>query len=73
MRQKLAFYALAMQAKYGDCEENAPSKFWIADWVKWNAWNRMRGTPPRDAVKEFIKYAEAILAYMRSGIPELEE
>ena len=63
MRHKLAFYALAMQAKYGDCEENAPSKFWIVDWVKWNAWNRMRGTPIRDAVKEFIMYAEALLAY----------
>lgn len=59
MKHKLAFYALAMQAKYGDVEEKAPMKIWIVDYVKWNAWNRMRGTPPRESIKQFIMYAEA--------------
>ena len=73
MKHKLAFYALSMQAKYGDTEERAPSKFWIIDYVKWNAWNRVRGNSPRQATKNFIMYAEAYLAYQRSGIAQLEK
>lgn len=73
MKHKLLFYALAMQSKYGDADEDAPSKFWLVDWVKWNSWNRLRGVAPRDAIKQFIMYAEALLAYLLSGVPELEE
>ena len=73
MKQKLTFYALAMQSKYGDPDENAPSKFWIIDWVKWNSWNRVRGTAPREAIQNFIMYAEAMLSYLLSGVPKLEE
>lgn len=62
-----------MQAKYGDADENAPSKFWLVDWVKWNAWNRVRGMSPRVAVRNFIRYAEAMLAYLLSNNPKLQQ
>lgn len=73
MKQKLYFYAWAMQAKYGDADEEAPSRFWIVDYVKWKAYDRVRGTAPRDAVRTFILYAEAQLALHKSGMEVLEK
>lgn len=60
--EKLALYGLSQQSKFGDVKEDKPSIWYIKDYFKHGAWEKMKGTSQEEARKQFIQYSEALLA-----------
>lgn len=71
--QRLALYAISQQSKFGDNYDDTPSAFWIKERFKHNAWLKMKGVPSDEARKQFIQYAEAIMAWKKCPIKAISD
>ena len=60
-RIRLLMYGLSCQAKWGDNDEECPSRWNLKAYYKWDAWTKQAGRPRTDARKDFIKLAEALM------------
>lgn len=50
----LILYSLFKQATVGDCNTAAPGMLDFTGKAKWNAWNKLKGTPSDDAKAQYI-------------------
>ncbi|WFD33509.1 acyl-CoA-binding protein (ACBP)/diazepam binding inhibitor (DBI)/endozepine (EP) [Malassezia cuniculi] len=53
--QQLQMYGLYKQATEGDVTTAKPGIFDFAGRLKWDAWNKLKGTSKEDAEKEYIR------------------
>ena len=70
-RIRLLMYGLSCQAKWGDNDEEEPSRWNLKAAWKWDAWTKQAGRPRTDARKDFVKLSEAIFG-VESDDPELQ-
>eukprot|EP01138_Halocafeteria_seosinensis_P014149 gb/GECG01014447.1/.p1 GENE.gb/GECG01014447.1/~~gb/GECG01014447.1/.p1 ORF type:complete len:449 (+),score=76.93 gb/GECG01014447.1/:1-1347(+) len=58
--KKLKFYALYKQATEGDNKEEKPGYFsgGLAKNMKWEEWNKLKGTPKEEAMKQYLDLAK---------------
>ncbi|RNF01282.1 putative acyl-CoA binding protein [Trypanosoma rangeli] len=64
---KLTFYGLYKQATTGDVNVSKP---WVMDFVgraKWDAWNRLRGMSPDEAMRRYTAELHTLLVSGTSG------
>ena len=64
---------MSQQSKYGDNNDPAPTKVNIKGNLKHKAWNKMKGKSQDEARKQFITYAEAIIASKMADDPIIKE
>jgi len=57
----LKWYAISMQGLYGDNHAPEPSFIDIAERLKWNAYEAIKGMDRGEAREKFIKHAEKVL------------
>jgi len=53
---------LYKQATVGDNDTAEPSVFNLKGKYKWKAWDQLKGTSQEDAEKQYIKFADELLA-----------
>ncbi|CAG89732.1 DEHA2F22638p [Debaryomyces hansenii CBS767] len=58
----LDLYGLYKQATVGDNDTAEPSVFNLKGKYKWKAWDQLKGTSQEDAEKQYIKFADELLA-----------
>lgn len=61
--QKLAFYAISHQLRFGDNNTPEPSIVDVRAHMMWDAWNKMKGTDKKKAARIFMNYVEALFAF----------
>ena len=61
--QKLAFYGISHQVRFGDNNTPEPSAMDVKKHMMWEAWNKMKGTDRKKASAIFMKYIEALFAF----------
>ena len=52
--KQLHMYALYKQATAGDAPQTAVMSLDLSAGAKWGAWNRVRGTPAADAMRDYM-------------------
>ena len=72
-KQRLALYGMSQQSKYGDNNDPTPAKVNIKGNLKHKAWNKMKGKTQEQARKQFITYAESIIASKLAEDPVIKE
>ncbi|KAK9467865.1 acyl-CoA-binding protein [Lipomyces arxii] len=58
----LKLYALFKQATVGDNTTPKPGVFDLKAKYKWNEWDALKGTSQEEAEKEYITFAEGLIA-----------
>lgn len=56
----LQLYAYYKQATIGDINIEQPSIINYTNYLKWNAWNDLRGLTKKTAMKKYIKYVDKL-------------
>ena len=55
--EKLEIYGLSQQAKHGDVDTPQPIRLWVRERAKWDAWNKLKGMPQKEAKEQFLMRA----------------
>lgn len=56
----LKIYALYKQASVGDNAEKKPGFVDMVGRAKWDAWNGLKGTSSKDAMKQYVDLIESL-------------
>ena len=56
----LKLYALFKQATKGDATGDPPGGFDFVARAKFDAWSAVKGTPPNDAMKQYVDLVESL-------------
>jgi acyl-CoA-binding protein len=55
--QMLVAYALFKQVNFGDCNIEKPPLYDVVSVAKWEAWNKLKGLPSKDAKQAYLEFA----------------
>lgn len=61
-KELLKLYGLYQQANYGDNRRDEPTRFYVKERAKWEAWEALQGRSATDAAYEYIEYVEKLIA-----------
>lgn len=56
----LKLYALFKQATQGDAEGDGPGGFDFVGRAKFDAWSKMKGTPPEQAMRRYVELVDSL-------------
>jgi diazepam-binding inhibitor (GABA receptor modulator, acyl-CoA-binding protein) len=56
----LKIYSLYKQGSVGDNEEKKPGFTDMVGRTKWDAWDKLKGTDPKDAMQQYIDLIESL-------------
>eukprot|EP01080_Neovahlkampfia_damariscottae_P007726 gene7726-12196_t len=71
--QKLQFYAIYKQLKFGDNNTIQPSRFKMIERAKWDKWNSLKGKTQNDSKKLYINLLDSIVSDWREWTKGKEE
>ena len=56
----LRLYGLYKQSTQGPCNVPKPGLFQFTARAKWDAWDKLKGTDPKDAMQQYIDLIESL-------------
>lgn len=56
----LKIYSLYKQGSVGDNEEKKPGFTDMVGRAKWDAWDKLKGTDPKDAMQQYVDLIESL-------------